>query len=86
LLWWQQRAVWNEENQMPLASRERRLDNARICATRQSTFKNGLDTALSNADSSIGNAFAVEPYGADYSEYDIFLGYTNYAPNYSSCQ
>lgn len=52
----------------------------------QSTFKNGLDTALSNADSSIGNAFAVEPYGADYSEYDIFLGYTNYAPNYSSCQ
>jgi len=51
----------------------------------QTTFQSGLNTALTNANRTIGTAFNVEPYDPNFNEYDVLLGYVNYAPSYNSC-
>jgi hypothetical protein len=49
-------------------------------------FNNAVTTAVTNANNALVAAYEAEPYGVDHDEYDVFLGYINYAPNYNTCQ
>ncbi len=49
-------------------------------------FNNSVTSAVTNANSGVVSAYQAEPYGVDHTEYGVFLGYVNYAPNYNNCQ
>ena len=49
-------------------------------------FQSNINNSLISAATTIRNATAVEWYPVNYDQNDVFLGWTNFPPNYSSCQ
>lgn len=61
---------------------------AKVGLPSQSTdqFQSELNSDLNTAKTTIGNSFAVEPYGVDHDQNNVFLGWPNYPPTYNNCQ